>query len=525
MQPNMNNIRFYFLAILVIFGTNSALSQNITLTKDPNFIVDPSINSTDLNQIVELLETTINEYAAAAKLLDETERRVTEGSIDRFQRLFTPSARILQDYAEFIPRDPVSFRDYALEVYNALRLQGVQVVVKSAVLKEVRSTATGFYVPVITVTKTLYNSLSSNGSINSITTGRTEVQEFTFDIFKDDLSRASISLINFDAPPEVAARYTQVIGIPIGVGSGAFSPTLSSFWDQNHSEASLEINGGINFSIGVEFLTDRFITPKGSSSRPLALSVGVRYSSYQWKTKLNDFSIEPFEQVAQATTGQQTNTYQRIVGPVAAEENLRFGVLEVPLGVAFNLIKKSTTLFYIHTRFVPGFVFSGSGDLSGAGDYDGTPLIEDPNLPSLLGTPANFRILEQQAANPGLIESDLGFGPYRVGAGQVLGSDSNQSSLSAEPELAGVTFAVQLSPTLYLNFSDDNPGWGMLLGLDLNYHFGSFMTHNPISATMDNALKYNDDFQGSLLDYYGTGVSGLSFGLRIGLFQRLNIEP
>lgn len=520
----MNNIRFFILSLLVICCHTLVTSQNIKLTKASDLTVDPSINPADLNKMVDLLETTLNEYAEAAKLLDKTERRVTEASIDRFNSLFTPSAQILKDYAEFVPENPIPFKDYSLEVFNALRLKGVEVVIKSAVLKEFKYSPTGFYVPVIEVTKTIYNSLSADGTINSVATGNVYVQKFTFDIFEEDLSRATISHISSGADIKFPDQYTRLISASIGVGSGAFSPTLSSYWNANQSNANLDIRGGINFSIGGELLTDRLITPRTSSDRKLAFSVGVRYASYQWKSKLDSFSIEPFEQVAVSIDSLNSNRYLRMVGPVSAEENLRFGVLEIPLGIAYYLVKKKTALVCIHARFIPSFVLGGSGNLTGTGDYDANPIIEDPNS-SLIGTPSDFRVLDIQATSNFDRTSDSGFGPYKADWDQVLGSDSGMNSLPAKPELSGATFAIQLSPTAYFNFSDDNPGWGMLIGVDLSYHFGSFIKHNPISNTLDNALKYNDDFEGSLLNYYATGVSGFSFGVRVGLFQRLSTEP
>ena len=511
----MKIIRPLIIVFLLAGFAPLAIGQNLKLRNASDVVIDPSISQSDVATIRAAIEKALNEYAAAAKLVDPEKKRVNEQSIDRFSALFSPNARVVKDYAEYPPQELIPFKDYALDVFNQLQLKGVEVIVEKVELLELKADALGFYVPVVMVQKRFFNSLSADGKVNSIAMGKTEKQRITFDIYKDDLERANISKIDFGEDVEPPEQYTRLFQISAGVGSATFSPGLSAYWDEAHSASSLDVSGGINFSIGVEWMTDRFITPKTAPSRKLAFSVGLRYASYQFTSELRDFGLEPFDAVA--TSGTNTARYRRLVDSISADEELRFGTIEIPLGVAFALRKTQRSLIYLHARLVPTLVLGASGDLTGTGIYDGILYNEDPTSNGN-GTLSEFRILREMAADPNLLDEGMGFRPYQVGRNVGINE-------SADPDLQGLAFAIQLSPTAYFNFSDDNPGWGLLIGLDLSYHLGSFMKHDPVSSASDDALKFSDDFEGSILDYYADDLSGFSFGLRIGLFQRLGIDP
>jgi len=165
-------------------------------------------------------------------------------------------------------------------------------------------------------------------------------------------------------------------------------------------------------------------------------------------------------------------------------------------------------------------VLNGSGSITGNALYDGIIINEDPNSDLAVGTLSELRILQEMATQSNLVLDDAGFGAYDVGLQDL--------DYTAVPDLAGLTFALQLSPTAYFNFADNNPGWGLLVGLDLTYHLGSFLQHNPVNTVEGDAFRYSDEsgFDGSsLMNYYLDNLSGFSFGFRLGLFQRLSTEP
>jgi len=343
-----------------------------------------------------------------------------------------------------------------------------------------------------------------------------------YDIYIEDFSRATIAKIERARGEDYDDRpiddYTRVIGVSLGLGSSSFSPKTSAYWEQAHGASSLDVSGGLHFSLGAEFMTSRFITGRESRNKNLALSLGLRYSSYKTKTALRAFGLSPFEAVAERDDA--TNRYVRLVSPVNADEDIRFGLLEIPLGVAYRLKKTGTMMFYVHGRLIPGLVLNGSGSITGNALYDGIIINEDPNSDLAVGTLSELRILQEMATQSNLVLDDAGFGAYDVGLQDL--------DYTAVPDLAGLTFALQLSPTAYFNFADNNPGWGLLVGLDLTYHLGSFLQHNPVNTVEGDAFRYSDEsgFDGSsLMNYYLDNLSGFSFGFRLGLFQRLSTEP
>lgn len=508
-----------FIIILLLPGMSThVFGQNLKLRTASDLLKSPSVTDAQLQQIKEVTEATLNEYASASKLIDPNKKQVTNESIKRFHKLFTASAKIQKDYMEFIPVELYPYKDYSLEVYNMMRTKGVQVVIESAVLKEVKIDG-DFFSPMVVVRKKIYATLDNNGKVTTIGTGRIVEQKFYFDIYKQDLERANIGKIEPLKKTLPAEDYTRLINISIGLGSTAYSPTLSPYWEQNHSDATLDINGGLNFSIGAELMLNQFITPRKSKNRNLSATIGLRYSAYQMKTGLRNYTFE-FDTIATTpattTADEQSDTYRRLVGPVTADEKLNFGVLEVPLGLSYRILRKENSLAFLHLRLIPGFVLSTGGDLEGNGFYDGILYINDTSSENA-GELSEMRIMRLQAVNPLSLDDPNGFAPYEVGNMPLTGTP--------EPEKSGTTFSVQLSPTYYLGFNNDNPGWGLIVGLDLNYHFSSFLNHTPATSVNQTAFHYADDYQGSLPSYFTDKISGFSYGLRLGVFQRLNIEP
>lgn len=526
-----------FLFILSLSNFVLTVHGQVSLTKASDLKNESGVSLQDLNIIEATLERAINAYAEAGKLLDSN-GQVTENSINTFKGLFTPSATLLRDYGEFIADQPIDLQDYVQEVYNLLRSRGIEMNVTKATFKEIKPEGSRFYTVVVEVEKTRFNSVSANGQVNTLTTGDPLKELFYFDIFKEDLEVATIQSITKDKKRGqvksnnlVPDFYERLFSISLTAGSASWNPTLSTFWNEAHAESTFEVEGGINFGLGFEFVTDRFITSRTNSNRRIFWSLGLGYSAIQQNTSLGSFSIEPFEQTAiQATDTENTNRYMRLVGPVFAEEELRFDMINIPLGIGYQVSKSQKSLFYIHARFIPSFIFGSSGGVSGTGTYDATYIIDDPNLSltPLFGTLSDFSLLNSGAVDQDIrdqLNSDAAFKDFQAGEDQVLGSAQDLSELPVDPELSSIAFAVQLSPTVYIKLNDDNPGWGILAGLDLGYHLGSFITHNPATSNLSDAFKYNDDFEGSLLSYYATKVSGLSFGLRLGIFQRLRSEP
>jgi len=510
--------------ILILLGTTlAATGQNIRLEKSPDLQLATSISEEELSQIITTLEATLNEYGEVATLYDKDQKRVTEESINKFYELFSPTAEVMKDYAEYIPEELVPFKDYSLEVYNMFKTKGIQVRIERAVLTEIKVDLSGFYTPTVIVTKKIFNTLSANGTTNSIATGKTIAQKMIFDIYKDELGEAKIGKIDFEAPPVTPDDYTRILSIPVRLGTSSYSSTTSDYWNSTQSQANLDVSGGLNFSVGFELLTDRLITSKKTSDRKLALTIGAQFSSYSMKTTLDGFGFEMIDTMAIHQIDSTEQRYIRQVSSVNVEEKLNFSTLQLPVGLALRLANKRKMSIYTHFRFIPSFTFGANGNLQGAGTYDAFRLFGG-NVPS------QDRICRPNSVNPDLLELVEGYGDFeldRAGTPTEYSICGRQTiEASTEPELNRLTYLLQISPTAYIKFGDDNPGWGLIIGLDASYRLGSLIEHSPINALSESPFRYSDvDSEGSLLSQYTDNVSALNFGLRIGLFQKLTNEP
>lgn len=460
------------------------------------------------NQILKTLQKGMNEYAQAATLRDPERNRVTSASVERFHNLFSATATIVDDFMEY-PSGSIPYKDYSAKVYSLMPLQGVQARIDKATLKEIIDDPAGFYVLVVDVEKSLFNYLTSAGKLG-MSSGRVFKQEFRFDIPKANLDRIRITKIkgDFGPPPE---DYYRFLTIAPGLSFSFPSLTTSPFWDANHDDASLQAKEGIGYSFGIEWATNQFINPKQATNKKLGLSLGLRYSNYAINTELSDFSIVPFDTIASKDGNVQP--YLRIAGPIQGKEKLHISVLELPVGLSYQLMKKSTTTLLVNGRVVPAISISGKGDFSGDGTYDGLFQIQMPNG-SLM--PTEFRILEEGAANPERYsDPQLGFGPYDVGNKQPIDHTST-------PTLNSVAVALQLEPTVYFDFGDYNPVWGIMAGVSFTYYLNSFVKHD---AANSDILRYSSEFNNSLLQHYAEKSSLLAVGLRIGIYHKLVTEP
>lgn len=514
------HILFTICLICGLFTSNQILGQKIQLTTSADLVVDSTIDAKSVEAITQLLEQTINEYAAAASLLDTDKNQVTDASTRRFNAIFSPTASIMRDYAKETNCNLMAFKSYALEVYNLMPLQGIQMTVEGAELQEIKSDGLGFYTPVVFVKKRMFTSVDENGEVGSSFSGKLMEQKFIFDIYKDDLSSASISKIDFVVLPQKCRTgdvYNRVLSFSGSVGSSDFILDVAENYANTFGINSLKVEGDLNYAFGAEIMTDQFITRPTSSNRKLFASLGLRYASYNITSTLDSFAIrESSEYEVTATKEIFNNDYIRIVNPVNATEELQLNILEVPVGLSYNVLKTSKMLFNIHFRAIPSLALDSGGGVTGMGNYDGILFVNDPDSP-INGELSQFQILRSGAANPALYEDENGFGPFRVGEELEINQDSK-----ADMKLG---FSGQISPTLYLSFNDDNPAWGVLVGIDLNYHFGYWLNQTPIKNLEDAALKFNDDYDTSLANIYLQNISGFSYALRVGVFNRLISNP
>ncbi len=495
--------KYIFIVLTVFFSYYLSAQKEIELqTISASFPPESALSEEDRNKIVEAVEELLKEYAEAATLIDPKKKRVNSESIDRFRELFNAVARIPKDFEEYVQPELIDVRKYTEGVYQRLPLQGVRLVIGKTVLSKIEDDPAGFWVAEVEVEKMFYNAVAADMSIKNFTSPRTLDQVFRIDIRKANLDRIKIGRISSKGPVTIPDKYVQYFGPSIGFNVPFFSPTMSGYWESNHaSGSSFDVNGSLSFSGGVDFSTNQFF-PAKAFRKDLFLTGGLHFSYMRLVTELSDFSIAASSAIAEDAEGDEIS-FTRVGGPIAAEEKLNISLLEIPLGVSYRVKEDIKSSIFISAKLVPTLILNGSGSVSGTGDYDAI-------LPE-----AMWRLLEDKAVNPNLIDNPNAFGPFNGGQGQVIDQ-------SANPSLNGFLLGLRVSPLMYFNLSEDDESWSLLAGIDFNLPIGSFIDHQPAESDI---FRFTDDYETSLLEHYTDDLSSFSIGFRIGLHRRLTRKP
>lgn len=507
----MKNI---FLSIIIGFCLLFAIdtSGQVNLKKTGAQAPPTSVLSTaDRDAVFSTAEKLLNEYAEAMTLIDKSSGIITPNSANEFRKLFGSNAQIDKDYEEFLKGERQSPRSYADAVFNRFsqsRYKGFQVKIADASVKEVINDPVGFWVVVIQVEKIRSTYATSDNRVGFNPGGETMYQEIRMDIPKDNLNNGNIAKIS----KTNANGSIWVIAIPdeyyqyAGPSLSAFLPltnvTNSTFWNAWHSESTFESKGQLSFSIGADFMTNRFL-PKASPSKNLFLTGGIYYSVYRINSEVGDFSIrQGIPSTAVDFDGDFIN-YMGLVNNINVSENLSVGLLSIPLGVGYRIMKTQKSALLLQAKVVPGIVFSLSGEVSGFGTYDAY-------LPE-----AMWRLLEEGAADLRFIDDVESYGPFEAGEDKAISSDANVNT-------KGFVLGFQFSPVYYFDLSEYDSSWSLMVGLDLNIQPGSFIQHDDLDD--DLFKRANDDYT-SILQHYGSDLSTIGLGFKIGLHHRLRTQP
>ena len=488
---------FVSLSLILLAVVADNLYAQVNLRIDPN-IKKPAASIMSAEKEAEVLQTTkniLNNYTQRISLRDPNSKIVTSEMINSFSELFAPTATLPDDYKAEV-REVMQIRDYCNEIFLKMKLDGIQVVFNDFLLKEIKDDPDGFYKVYVDVTKTRYNYLNAAGKVEKSTSGKRMKQTMSIDIRKGSAHLGQIrSLVQViegkaDRPFE---RDISVVGLSLGAGSGSITTTETPLFKTASSGSDFKTKSGLNVSIGFDFTTTKVVNARKSSNKNAQLLLGVRYAIEQVTANLSNFSVAPFQ--ATATTSSASQSYSRKAGPINGTEKLTIGLLEPYLGLGYRVSNKRQSKLYVSLKAIPTFTISNSGNLEGLGRYDGTI--------------SRFRFLGNNSFRPDLLQNPLGAGPYQVG-NRVLDS-------GLESNLKGA-LAFQLSPALYLDLTDDNPTWGISIGLDLTYH-PTYLSSDD--SYEEHALLFPDDrLQGSLHEYYSDKISAFTYGLRIGLYRK-----
>lgn len=486
---------------LFLLATLFSLHANaqVKLQLAPDFVKPSEMTEERFQELRSLTEDAINNYATAGRIYDANARRVSNESIKIFNDLFTPAAEIVKDYVEFPPRELVDFRDYSIEVFNMLSDKGVQFHLTSAELKEMNVRTLGsstFYVPVVKVTKVVYAYLDRYGVLKQSTSGLSIDLLITFDIYAEDLSSAKIAKINHGVSVKPADDYNRILSVYAMGGTSALNPSFSSYWADQHANTTMNLSGKLNWSIGVDYMSDRFITSKSNPNRKIGFSAGLRFSSIAMEAEVPEYTTTTSLQSIQI--GGTELLGERSVSTGNMRQSINLSTLSLPFGIDYKIRKTRTMIVAIHGRIVPSILIGGNSSLTGTLNH------------------------EVYFAEYDLLFSDPNSGSGNWGAEADAGTRTFEAEI--EPELQSFVLGFELSPTAYFNFEDSKSSWGILVGADIGFVPGSFFAHQPIEGIGSEPLSLSADLP-PLTTAYLNDLSSLFFGIRVGLFQRAVTQP
>jgi hypothetical protein len=487
-----------FLFYLAMAFGSEGLAQ-LKLSVAPDFVRDPQISEERFQELLTATESALNNYATVGRIYDTKERRVSSTSIKAFNDLFNPAAEVVKDYVEFPPRDLVDFRDYSIEVYNMISDKGIEFLLSDPVLTEIRVKSLGnsrYYMPVVKVNKVVYAFLDRYGALKQSASGNSLDLLLTFEIAEEAMEAPKITKINHGTTIKPADFYNRLIGIYACGGSSVVTPTFSGHWDAVHSNNELNFSGGFNWGIGIDFMTDQFITSKSSPNRRIGFSAGLRFTSISIEANVPEFKTEGSLQTV-VFDGVEASGI-RSVSSGNITQSLTVNTLSLPIGLDYKFIKSRTLILALHGRVVPSFSLGSNSTLAGT-------FVHDLYFPEY-----------------DLLFSDRNSGANNWGVNADAGSRTFDESVQTEARSFVVGFEV--SPTAYLSFEDVRSGWGVLIGADVGYVPGSFIVHQPLSDRASEPLAISSDLP-ALSSAYLTDMSSLYFGIRVGLFQRNVTQP
>lgn len=497
--------RNIYLSLVFIMLFAFALPAQKLKIKTANTAYPPAsvLSEEERAELINTTEQMMNDYAQAATLLDKDKKRVTVASVNHFRSFFGSTAEVVVDYEEVSTGELINYRSYSDAVFSRMELQGLQVRVGELKLKEIINDAAGYWVLVLEADKLIYNYVNSNNQVEVDAGGRMMKQEMRIDIRKTKPEKAKITKIScIGCGAGVIDDYVQYIGPSISLFNPIVSAKMSEFWTSNHDDSEFSNSGNLSFSAGIDIMTNKFAA-KSSSTKPLFLTGGIHLYLYRFSSSLNDFSISPSFGAIATDPNSNILDYERLATNINVTEELSIGLLAIPIGVGYRLMKNQKRSFFVTGKLIPSFVLSASGNLNGTGTYDA------------IISGAMWQLLEAGAANPAQLNDEDKFGPFQGGNDLTIDETAN-------PSKSSFALAFQLSPTMYFHLSEDNSSWSLLLGLDLTFNLNSFLKHDESAVDI---LQFADDYDTSILQHYTSGFSVFSPGIRIGLQHRLISKP
>jgi hypothetical protein len=511
----MKIMKIIYIAALLVICSSVSMAQGIKLQVSPNVKLPNGFSATDKKTMETKLDSMLNLYVKLGSLMDVKKKKITDASSSDFYKLFSNDARLTKDYEEFIPVDVTDPRGYANAVFLYLTNDGIQFKIEKAELQEIIDDR-DFYIVTVVIDKIMYTSLNGRRELK-LSSGRFMEQTMKFDVSKRDIGRMKITEISRKCKGKeclASDSYVRILNITPSYGISLGNAALSDYWNQTHSESTLNIRSS-NISLGVDFLTNGF-NPAASKNKALFGLFGLRYNSQTLASGMANYIIDGKDKlILTAGTIPDTTNFHRLVNITKFEETTKLQSVSLPIGVAYRLKKGRQTALKINFTVNPGFVFGSSTNIKAQqkGDFDG---IVD-----------TWRILRTNASDLSKITNTDAFGPFDAGKDlDITTGAKGDIALKTNAKFSGLTLGAMVSPTFYYDFSDNDATWGIMAGIDVSYQFLSPINSSKnVAKISDEPFKYNYGYSGSLVQHFATSMPALNVAFRIGIYQKLTKQP
>lgn len=501
-------INRWVLSITIILVSFSTIHAQLKINTYSYFVDDAIISETQRVQIEATVLETMNLYYEAANLIDNELLVVTSTSVRRFEDLFQPKTRIVNDLTTGVKSH---YSDYASSVLGYLPKEGVKFKMEYGIILEMEyEEEEGIFQISVQAQKTVYTGLSYTNKPEYCKDGREYDLEFHLEIDENDLKTAKFSKIT-----GTVTRRCEDLQPLIGFGIRGASDIAQNSVYQASSFLETQM-GGLVFtpnaakSIGAGFCFQMPILKQG-----VYINVGVDYSIFNLSGMIEGNYIKVDDILTNATiTGTLfDNTpvvLNKMVEIQGGQENINTHTLQLPIGLRYrNTFSELDKLSIIaDVLFVPTLHLFSNANLSVdkviySGVMDTNPDADlEEDIVLFFSSDANLDI--------------LGFG---------VGEDINAIQPEIQKELS---FNLRLAPGIQYEIADY-----FFVEFMIDYTLGltSFLNHETIGETgnsyflegqedvlSDLGKELNQSFMESYLDE--TKISNI--GLRLGLSYMLH---
>lgn len=485
---------FQVAFLSTVFG-----QSEIELNTPTGDAVDSDISQSDIDSMVKFTEQTLSKYVRVARFKPEENAKTETEIIEKFKSVFSAkTAVVMRDYELYPGSELIGLDEYIREMLYYFP-GGFDFAVGDPSNLQIRNDGEDWYLVSLKLPKNLFSIVKDQQPMQK-PDGLPIEQNIFLQVNKSRMDKAEITKISNASTKGPAEDFTDIFTLFGAAGSGSPSVTLSDYWNANHASSTLNVSGGLNYSFGAEFVTNRLVNAKSSSEKNFVISAGIMFSSFALNSELSNFNSS-YDEVASNETGSQL--YLRLIDLPSVNEEIRINTFQLPLGLGYRVVNKRTYFIQAFVKVIPGIVIGGSGNVSGNSVYDGIFYLPDET------TLSDFQILDESATNQATQTNPNNFGPYNVGEQEI--------DLESEPNLASSFVTLQFSPTAHFKFDNRSSVWGLSVGVDVGYQFNSLLEHNPITDSGQSPLGTREDFDGSLMNYFTSDANGLVFGLRVGL--------